>query len=401
MALISLSTEHLRLCERLPFGLYDGNGLLLLPSGALLDDPNKLKTLKNKQLFVTDDEAGTFHRWMGETVERLVLKDATLKHIAQARFHAERTTATAAKPRSLTEVFELQMRTISVILRDAEPTPGWLQSLKDAAQHLRETAEQAPDALLFLLIQHASHEVDHYSAHHAVLCMLVSTQIARLLRWPQTEIDTLIAASITMNVAMTPLQDTLARQRTALSAEQRALVDKHALASTSLLAAAGVKDAHWLKAVRLHHDETLVQRRMDELDVGSRIARLLGMVDRFTAKISRRAGRAPLSPLIAAQKVCVRADGQPDEVGGAMIRALGMYPPGCYVRLANQEVGVVVARGPRSNEPVVAALVGSSGMALSEPVLRQTGSTARAVVEGVAVKDIRVRINQQRVLDLL
>jgi hypothetical protein len=80
---------------------------------------------------------------------------------------------------------------------------------------------------------------------------------------------------------------------------------------------------------------------------------------------------------------------------------VGTCPAGCYVRLANQEVGVVVARGPRSNEPVVAALVGSSGMALSEPVLRQTGSTARAVVEGVAVKDIRVRINQQRVLDLL
>ena len=37
--------------------------------------------------------------------------------------------------------------------------------------------------------------------------------------------------------------------------------------------------------------------------------------------------------------------GQPDEAGAALIKAVGLYPPGSIVRLANGEVGVVAKRG--------------------------------------------------------
>jgi hypothetical protein len=71
------------------------------------------------------------------------------------------------------------------------------------------------------------------------------------------------------------------------------------------------------------------------------------------------------------------------------------------VRLATGEVGVVLARGGKANEPRVAALVGASGMALAEPVLRETWHTNRAVTGAVAVEEIRVRIRHEQVLDLI
>jgi len=53
------------------------------------------------------------------------------------------------------------------------------------------------------------------------------------------------------------------------------------------------------------------------------------------------------------------------------------------------------------NEPVVAAVVGASGMALTSPSVRHTSTPARAVIGAVPVKDIRVRLNQQKLLDLI
>ena len=34
-----------------------------------------------------------------------------------------------------------------------------------------------------------------------------------------------------------------------------------------------------------------------------------------------------------------------DEAGAALVKGLGVYPPGAFVRLASEEVGVVLRRG--------------------------------------------------------
>jgi hypothetical protein len=78
-----------------------------------------------------------------------------------------------------------------------------------------------------------------------------------------------------------------------------------------------------------------------------------------------------------------------------------MYPPGCYVQLSTGEVAVVMAPGRRANEPLVAAIVGRGGLPLSEPVLRDTSLSGRQVVAPVAPAEVRVRLNQQRLLDLM
>jgi hypothetical protein len=62
-----------------------------------------------------------------------------------------------------------------------------------------------------------------------------------------------------------------------------------------------------------------------------------------------------------------------------MLKAVGLYPPGSYVALANNERGIVLSRGERANQPLVAALINAEGMFMAEPRLRDTVRTGMGV----------------------
>ncbi len=91
---------------------------------------------------------------------------------------------------------------------------------------------------------------------------------------------------------------------------------------------------------------------------------------------------------------------KPDEAGAALIKAVGLYPPGSLVRLANNEMGVVAKRGHSANEPLVASLIGKSGNPLSEPVPRDTRLAAQAVAASLAPHELKLHVNMERLLKL-
>jgi hypothetical protein len=423
MALISLPTRHLQLHAALPFRVYDARGHLLLMGGARIDQAERLVALQAMSLYVDDQEAGAWLEQAKQTVNTLMRDDAPLQQIAAARWHNGTAAPTlnretlggtradngvlANRPAalnpdcSLVERWDSTMQLISTLLREGTRDSSWSERLFLAVTISHSLAESHPNEVLFLLIQHASHQTRQYSSHHAALCAVICARVATALGWSDDEVQALSLAATTMNLSMTALQDQLAVQKDPPTPSQREQIDSHALRSAVELAAIGVRDPRWLKVVRLHHDRSLMDVPLEQLDPASRLARLLGMVDRFTAKISRRATRAPMSPLAAAREACTGPDGRPDVLGSTLLKSLGMYPPGSYVRLASGEIGVVLARGGKANEPRVAALIGASGMALAEPVLRETWHAGRAVTGAVGVAEIRVRIRQEQVLELI
>jgi hypothetical protein len=104
--------------------------------------------------------------------------------------------------------------------------------------------------------------------------------------------------------------------------------------------------------------------------VGERLARLLMRIDQFAARLSPRIARRAQAGAQAARAIFLDEQRQQDEAGAALIKAVGLYPPGTFVRLANGEEGMVVKRGTSATEPLVAALLGKSGNPLTEPVPR-------------------------------
>lgn len=276
------------------------------------------------------------------------------------------------------EVVGLQ-REIAATLARSVFEAEWLEVLQGVAGRMRALAQVDLDRVLYLLVQDAQRGSEAYSSRHALFCALVAWLCSGEMGWPQNERDSLVSAALTMNLSMTEMQNDLAFRDRTLTVEQRRVVQTHAARSAEALHEAGIDDALWIEVVARHHEEPDPLLAMAELPPPQRVAALLRRVDVFTAKISARKVRAGMPATLAAQEACLGPNGQPDALGAALLKTLGLYPPGSYVKLANGELAVVKRRGAKANEPLVLSLTGRDGRALPVPVARHTARVEHAV----------------------
>lgn len=426
MDLIALPPDYLQLNRRLPFGVYDANRRLLIAAGQRVEDEQKLALLRRRELFVDEEEAGPLRDSLHQSAKALIRNNATLEVIAAARHGdraagaarsavrpavrsaepppagpVERRKPTFGRDGTLSQRCEAITKALGAALRESETDPYWLMRVQAVHEGLRDFTEYHRNAALYLLFQHAAHSNEQYSSHHAVLCAVICESVAHALGWQPEARLRIGRAALTMNVSMTQLQDQLAMRDDPLRPVHKQQLASHSQRSADLLAQAGVDDEVWLGIVRQHHDASLTAVPLQQLDPLQRMTRLLLTVDRFAARISRRGSRSPMSPLIAARDLCVGEDGLPDEFGAAILRTIGMYPPGSYVRLANGELGVVLAPGRRMNQPLIAVIQGTSGLPLTDPILRDTALPGREVIEAVQVAQVRVSVDADRALALI
>jgi len=289
------------------------------------------------------------------------------------------------------------MRRMAALLHETKPDAAWLASLEKEAQDMCSLARRDMDTALYLLLQTAANETNHYSAQHSMLCAVVCELCAVWFEWPAKEVDILVRAALTMNLSMSALQDALAQQSGPPSAAQRQGIDEHPARSAALLAEAGIPDALWLDVVRQHHSVEAMTGDQP-IPAAQRLAQLLHRVDIYTAKLSRRASRQATTPALAARDACLDPAGLPDATGATILRVLGLFPPGSFVLLASGDVGVVVRRGVKAHTPVVALVRRTNGGTYMQPVCRDTADGVHAVVRGIAVGDVKVRLNHERVL---
>ena len=95
------------------------------------------------------------------------------------------------------------------------------------------------------------------------------------------------------------------------------------------------------------------------------------------------------------------ASRQVDEAGAALVKTLGIYPPGALVRLASQEVAVVLRRGATATTPRVAVVISRTGMPTGEMIPRDTTLPHWKITGPVAYKDVRVTWPLERILALV
>jgi HD-GYP domain-containing protein (c-di-GMP phosphodiesterase class II) len=366
MDLISLPIERVEFEETLPFDLFDAQGRLLLAANQSLQDPAVLQRLRMRgELFAEAGPIAAWHPAAAQPSELLVQDHATL----------------AAEPgwewKGLVQMAD-------VALRQPKPGSPWLERVHELHARMRSLSLQRLDEALFHFIYQGARHVDDYSCHQALRCALIAGAVARTLGWDAALVEAVEKAALTMNVSMRPLQDQLASQADAhIDPDTRKRIVRHSLDSAKLLLASGVEDRLWLDAVLLHHDGTLEGLPLEQLSPGKRLALLLHRVDVYSAVLSRRATRSALTPTQAARKACLGPDGRPDVMGAALLKTMGLYPPGSFVQLDTQEIGVVLSRGRNASQPLVAVLVSSWGEALAEPRLRDTSQLGCAVCTGL------------------
>jgi hypothetical protein len=396
--LVPFLPEYLRQDEPLPFGVRDASGRLLLAAGQRVTNPRRLAEFAGQTLFAAEAESADWYRRLAGAMDAQIRQGSVLRDVAAARPEPGIRAPAQPAPLSVPEQWLQLVTQLDGALRDARPEGDWRTRLLSVHGQARTLLQRRTDASLYHLVYEAGHTTQKYSAHHALLSLLICELAAPMLGWAQPWIDSLGRAALTMNVAMLRLQDLLASSTRRPTPEMRAEIDGHAEKGATLLQECGLSDPLCLAVVRLHHDATDADRPLADLAPERQLARLLRRTDLFAAKISLRGSRAPMSPVQAAREACLGAGGVPDEIGSAMLRAVGLYPPGSFVELACGELGIVLARGRRANLPHVAVLMSAGGTPLGEPALRDTIDRRYAIKAAVAPGAVKVLPPHDRLL---
>jgi HD-GYP domain-containing protein (c-di-GMP phosphodiesterase class II) len=396
--LFHLPARTLRLGMTLPYDIYDAGGKLMFARGQILRDSPLVRGLVDGGAWVMSEDTMAYQRALAHKLDTLVMQDVSLADIAKAdtSFRMDAPLAPKAEQGPREAWSDLLLHT-HTLLREAEPVdfPARAAQLRDAAL---KRLHAHPDATLMLHVFESSHEFGDYSARHALLTLLLCDMVARQLQLDPKVIEALHGAALTMNYGAGAAHDRLAAQADPATSAQRQALASHGDRAAQRLAAAGVTDEVWLTAVRLHHEAGPgpLAARSD----GEKLARLLRRIDLFGARLSPRRSRTAMSGAAAARAVFLDELGQPDEAGAALIKTVGLYPPGSIVRLANGEIGIVFKRGFSANEPLVAALIGKSGSPLSNPVPRDTRLAAQAIAASLAPAELKLRVNLEALLKL-
>ena len=325
----------------LPFNVRDADRTLLLAKGQIIESDPQLEALFSRGALVDVNELLT-------PSQRIRL--------------ADRATLPAMWSQCLDQVAD------TLAQGGGE---GFKASLESSAVPALALIERDPDLAIFEVLRQDANPLTRYGMDHSLHAGITTVLVARRLGWSDTDTQRAFKAALTMNISMLELQGELANHVGPMTPEQRAAVEAHPWFSMRMLEIAGVTDTDWLDAVAHHHDT--------QVDgVHGELASLIRRADIYVAKLSARRGRRAMAADHAGRTMFQQDPRGP--VTAALVKEFGVYPPGCFVRLASGETGVVLRRGPTVTTPVVAVLTTASGERLAEPVRRDTDRKEHAVM---------------------
>jgi len=286
---------------------------------------------------------------------------------------------------------------LGIILGNPENTQQFVHRVVQYDRWMQSLVQRDPDAGLYLLFQLASNSPVGYSASHALVCSVLCHLIAAELALPPKERDSLVRAAITMNVAMTRMQDVLANQTDKPTPTQQEMIRVHPVKGAMMLSNMGVHDDDWLEVVSDHHGNRPDTEDFHTIPSAQRISRVLKMVDRYAAMISPRLSRAGRSATDSARAVMANSAAN-DEVSAALMRAVGLCPPGTFVRMESDELGVVLRRGDDPALPYVAIVGSADGELLRSPRLHATFKETPHIRNALAASTVRAQLNHYQIL---
>jgi HD-GYP domain-containing protein (c-di-GMP phosphodiesterase class II) len=358
----------------LPFNVRNADKTLLLARGQRVESQEHLNSLFERGALV-------------DLAELLLPAAGTDTAVREAIKHASRA--------ELPGLWSDTLAKVNQLLTQA-PDAAFGDTLVQASGPVQALVERDPDLAIFQVLNHTADADQHYGAQRSVQTAIATLLIAQRLGWEGAQSERAFKVALTMNLSMLQLQGVLARQSTPLSDAQRADLHSHPARSRAMLEQAGISDADWLQAVTQHHEAEDGSGYPSGCTTVGELASLVRRADVYTAKLAARATRPALATDLASRQMFMHDPGH--SMTTALVKEFGIYPPGCFVRLASGELALVVARGPTITTPVVACLTNERGAPLSVPVRRETGTKGCAVHSVVAAVDAPRKLSPTNIL---
>jgi len=365
MKLLRLCVNQIRLNEPLPWNVRNEPGHLLLGKGFLLTEQAQIDTLVERGVYVDQDEYEA---------------------------HQREVKAVQAKKDPFSVWANILKRTGN-LLRNHKDNPAFAKDMDDLSRQVHHAMKEDVDAGTFEMVYG---DPTGYSVSHSLQTAFVASLAAARFGWTDNDRTTLIRAALTMNIAMLDMQNALTQQATPLTPQQRADIDAHPLKGRLILESANVSCQDWLRTVEEHHVTTdgrgLPQDRKDL----SQLACMIHYADVYLAKLSPRAGRPAIAVNVAARELYLKSGGADNPYAAAIIKEMGLFPPGSFVKLANGDTAVVLRAGETANTPQVHSLISSDGWVFPDSKPRDTAKPEFKVVAAIPRGNVMTRLNRQK-----
>lgn len=403
MALIELRQEKLVLGMSLNFTLRDEKNVILLAKGQRIESAQQLDSIRSrKKIYIEIDETQDGVRAMMAGLNALTHAGGAIKDIST---YVELNQAPAAEEKptgTLADRWGALESKLGAILANVGTGTDFVKKVYDLDRQIQDLMAEGSTASQFLLFNRAVTHFRGYSVLHALLCATLAHSLRDMFALSENERRSLVCAALTMNVAMTHLQDMLAVQKEAPTPSQKGEIERHAAKGRQILLAAGVADPVWLEIISLHHSPLEGPELLADWSPVKRLTKILQTLDRYTAAMSPRKSRSGRTARDSSRSVVLQTGGtKHDEVGAALFRKLGMCPPGTYVKLVSGETAVVICRGEKPVAPLVASVLNRHDEPIAEPRLHDTALENHAIQSTLLASSVRVNLKMDAMCRLI
>ena len=402
--LAPVDLQSIKLDVPLPFGLVDSRGILLAHKGYVFQTEQNLINLSNRGsgFFVDFSDLSEPQLRLAEKayVNQLLKKLRSQDSLGElSKVHVKYANDLAQEDAGERAIDWLNMVEICNAMLRTRDSVFFHQRLESIIAILTRQVNVSPDEPLLALFYLSEKNPQLYSATHCLLvCLICVLTASSVLHWSESDLDLLMRCALTMNIGMVDLQDDLSVQKGPTDLSQKFLIREHCNLSSQILEMFGVEDQDWLAVVRGHH--AIVTHPLQSESTSDRLIGLLQRADIFSAKLSSRVSRNAQHSSLAMKSIYFDKYLKPDAVGAAIIKAVGIYRPGSFVKLASGEVALVIRRGRNTATPKVAAILNKDGIPIAVVAVRNTADKKYAVISSVPSISLNVTLNLERMLQL-
>ena len=366
-----LDGNQIRVGCPIGFDCYDSQGHLLLKKGLIVDSQKQVDFLLERGLYSLEGPRAAA---------------------------ADRPAEKPPSPFQLLDDYNNRLKQLFVAgyaepLRElAQEDRSFQKRLLNLAGDLQELCWSDADALLGAVHLDSG---GRYTVLHPLYRAIVCELLAARKGLPAEDRQRIMAAALTCDLSILKLQDELTRQAGPLQADQQQVIRDHPIETAKLLTSLGVTDAEWTTAVVQHHE--LLNGKgypygLSNTDV-SWWARILKLGDMYTAMVSAKVYRKAVLSKTAMRDIFLKRGSEVDEeLAVFIVKELGVYPPGAFVKLQNGELAIVIHRSNNPKAPTVKAVVGPRGAPFDKPIPRKTDIREHEILD-VVERDTIVKID--------